>query len=430
MEGEAKRDYPAAIGWQSPWYGDFHYIEDHFARVNYCMTRGTPLVHVGVIHPIETMWLYQGPADQMGRKRKQLEQNFSSLTEWLLTAGIDFDYISESSLETLGKCADGAFIVGSMKYDVILVPDCLTLRETTFYLLEDFRKNGGSVFLCGRTPEFIGCRKDARLENFNRECVHLPFEKLELLEALEPWREISVMDREGNQRDIYLHQIRKEGSSRWLFLAQAYKGRKARETSEWKRRPLHAPEQLMIQLKGSWEAEKYDTVNGKIEKLTCRKKGKETLLYFDMYGDDSLLLHLLPAEESCTQHGFPSENIPLRKAADGLAMEMDRQKPLPEPFSYSLDEPNVYLLDSFEYALDQEAEYENACELLKMDNRLRKMLGWRLRYESVEQPYVKCGRKQKVNNTQTGKIVLGRLYQTGIPFLYGKYDVLCIYTSG
>ena len=149
-----------------------------------------------------------------------------------------------------------------------------------------------------------------------------------------------------------------------------------------------------------------------------------------MYGDDSLLLHLLPAEESCTQHGFPSENIPLRKEADGLAMEMDRQKPLPEPFSYSLDEPNVYLLDSFEYALDQEAEYENACELLKMDNRLRKMLGWRLRCESVEQPYVKCGRKQKVNNTQTGKIVLGRLYQTGIPFLYGKYDILCIFASG
>ena len=114
-----------------------------------------------------------------------------------------------------------------------------------------------------------------------------------------------------------------------------------------------------------------------------------------MYGDDSLLLHLLPAEESCTQHGFPSENIPLRKEADGLAMEMDRQKPLPEPFSYSLDEPNVYLLDSFEYALDQETEYENACELLKMDNRLRKMLGWRLRCESVEQPYVKCGRKEK-----------------------------------
>lgn len=416
MEGEAKRDYPAAIGWQSPWYGDFHYIEDHFARVNYCMTRGTPLVHVGVIHPIETMWLYQGPADQMGRKREQLEQNFSSLTEWLLTAGIDFDYVSESSLETLGKCADGAFIVGSMKYDVILVPGCLTLRETTFSLLEDFRKNGGTVFLCGRVPRFIGCRKDARLEDFNRDCVQLPFEKLELLEALEPWREISVMDREGNQRDIYLHQIRKEGNSRWLFLAQAYKGRKARESSEWRRRPLHAPERLMTQLKGSWEAEKYDTVNGKIEKLNCQKKGKETVLYFDMYGDDSLLLHLLPAEEKCKQYGSPAENIFSRKAADGLSMEMVRQRPLPEPFSYSLDEPNVYLLDSFEYALDQETEYEDACELLKMDNRLRKRLGWRLRCESVEQPYVKYGRKERDVRDHTlylRTIICSQMVKTG-----------------
>jgi len=32
MEGEAKRDYPAAIGYQSPWYKEYPMIEDHFGR--------------------------------------------------------------------------------------------------------------------------------------------------------------------------------------------------------------------------------------------------------------------------------------------------------------------------------------------------------------------------------------------------------------
>ena len=50
MNGEAKRDYPAAIGWQSPWYKDFSYIENHYARLNYCLTRGKAIVHVGVMH--------------------------------------------------------------------------------------------------------------------------------------------------------------------------------------------------------------------------------------------------------------------------------------------------------------------------------------------------------------------------------------------
>ena len=40
MAGEAKRDYPAAIGYQSPWYQEYPLLEDHFARVNTAMTRG------------------------------------------------------------------------------------------------------------------------------------------------------------------------------------------------------------------------------------------------------------------------------------------------------------------------------------------------------------------------------------------------------
>lgn len=55
MKGEAKRDYPASIGYQSSWYKEYKHIEDHFARINTVMTRGTPDVKIGVIHPVESM---------------------------------------------------------------------------------------------------------------------------------------------------------------------------------------------------------------------------------------------------------------------------------------------------------------------------------------------------------------------------------------
>lgn len=51
MNGEAKRDYPASISYQSPWYKEYKYVEDHFARVNTAMTRGKAVVRIGVIHP-------------------------------------------------------------------------------------------------------------------------------------------------------------------------------------------------------------------------------------------------------------------------------------------------------------------------------------------------------------------------------------------
>ena len=56
MAGEAKRDFPASIGYQSPWYKEYPLIENYFARLNKALRRGTPHVRLGVIHPIESYW--------------------------------------------------------------------------------------------------------------------------------------------------------------------------------------------------------------------------------------------------------------------------------------------------------------------------------------------------------------------------------------
>jgi hypothetical protein len=57
MYGEPKRDYPGSIHDHAPWWTQYHLIEDHFARINTALTRGTPQVRVAVIHPIESCWL-------------------------------------------------------------------------------------------------------------------------------------------------------------------------------------------------------------------------------------------------------------------------------------------------------------------------------------------------------------------------------------
>ena len=96
MLGESKRDYPAAIGYQSPWYKEYKYIEDHFSRLNVALTRGKPVTRVAVIHPIESFWLTYGPADRNGADQAWRDQAVKDLTEWLLLGLIDFDFVSES----------------------------------------------------------------------------------------------------------------------------------------------------------------------------------------------------------------------------------------------------------------------------------------------------------------------------------------------
>lgn len=43
MRGSAKRDYPASISYQSIWFKEYGYIEDHFARLNTALMRGKPI---------------------------------------------------------------------------------------------------------------------------------------------------------------------------------------------------------------------------------------------------------------------------------------------------------------------------------------------------------------------------------------------------
>ncbi len=67
MNGEAKRDYPASMNYQSPWYDRYSYVEDYFSRLNTALTRGKPLVSVGVVHPVESYWLHWGPGSKRPR---------------------------------------------------------------------------------------------------------------------------------------------------------------------------------------------------------------------------------------------------------------------------------------------------------------------------------------------------------------------------
>ena len=144
MEGEAKRDYPASIFYQSPWYKEYKLIENHFARVNTALTRGTPDVKIGVIHPVESFWLTYGPSEITGLQRDEQEQNFSNVTNWLLKNQLDFDFIAESLLPEQNNCeVSSKFKVGKMEYNAVVVPALKTMRRTTLNALKAFNQGGG-----------------------------------------------------------------------------------------------------------------------------------------------------------------------------------------------------------------------------------------------------------------------------------------------
>ncbi|MFV0503396.1 MAG: hypothetical protein ACK5LT_05450 [Lachnospirales bacterium] len=362
MAGEAKRDYPASIGYQSPWYKEYSYVENHFARVNTALTRGKAKVNIGVIHPIESYWLYFGPDEQSSNKRSDLENNFDDIINWLIFGQMDFDFISESLLPNLYKKSNNKFLVGEMSYDVILVPNCITLRKTTLNALEEFNSTGGKVIFLGDYPQFIDASHSTK--DIFTSYPLLPFTRGEIINTLEEYREISVKDEKGRLRDDLIYQIRWEKDERWLFMCHGKK-------------PLNPDvvdvEKIKIELKGIWSPTLYNTLTGEISPYPASIENEKTIIEYEFFCHDSILFNL--------RHETPNPNIGTVNKIYKETYEIRNKVPV------TLTEPNVLLLDMAEFSFDNSKWQENE-EILRIDNIFREKLNYPLRMEALEQPWV------------------------------------------
>lgn len=368
MNGEAKRDYPATFNYQTPWYKEYGYVEDHFARLNTALTRGRALCRVGVIHPVESYWLHWGARENTEQVRSQMDERFRQLTDWLLRGLTDFDFISESLLPA--QCPedfDGeGFPVGCSRYEAVLVPPVETLRATTVKRLRRFADQGGRVIFLGAAPKLMDARPSGEPENLYAACERCAFDRLEILGRLAGLRDIEVRDDSGAPVRDLLYQMRQEEGGRWLFLCHADRPANA-DVPTWRN--------LRVRLRGLWDATLYDTLTGKISPLPVGHAGGDTLYETVFYDHDSQLLYLTPAKAPET-----AASAPEKKRLHPVCRFLEKMP-------YTLDEPNVLLLDRAEFALEGEA-YAPAEEILRLDNAVRARLGWPERGGHVAQPWV------------------------------------------
>lgn len=376
MLGEAKRDFPASIGYQSPWYKEYRFIEDHFARLYTALTRGKPDVRVGVIHPVESFWLHTGPEDKTAEKKRTLDREFQSLTTALVTGGVDFDFISESLLPSLCAESSNPLQVGKMQYDCIVVPPLETVRSTTLARLSSFAAKGGTVILLGEPPRRVDALPDEAAKRAAEGWTRLPFDFKALTEALAPFRFVSFEDgKTGVPTDNILHQLRKDGTERWLFFCHGRDVAKKKEYSL-----AFSREEVRLRFKGAFDVTEYDTLTGAIFTPAYEIKNGQTVLEYTLFGEDSHLLRLTPCEgEKRVEGTAPSRPMPLSERG-GLT--------LGEPASYTLHEPNALLLDRAQYAFDGEPYAEKAEDSIRICGLGRARFYQKHRWQTVFQPWV------------------------------------------
>lgn len=364
MKGSAKRDYPASINYQSPWYREYAYVEDHFARLNTVLTRGKAVVNVGVIHPIESYWLHYGPSDTGSDIRQKQDSNFLNLAEWLLRGMVDFDYLCESLLPQQCGTVTDTLNVGCMSYSTVIVPACETIRRTTFDLLKQFAANGGKLIFMGECPTMIDAVPTDEVKALYDQSITVGFEELDILNVLQQEQTAKILNQNGESVKNLVHALRKDGDVNWLFLAHV-------EMSKTPDVPV--PEELTIILDGSYRVEWYDTIDGTVKPIDYETKDGKTYISKTLYASDSLLLKLTAGEGSYCAAAAAAPIAEKICFLDGV--------------SYSREEDNVYLMDMAAYSIDG-GELQPTEEMLRIDLKCRDAFGYPMADGRDAQPWV------------------------------------------
>ena len=355
MEGQSKRDYPASIGPQSPWYREYPVIENHFARVGAALTSGSPLVRIGVIHPVESAWLRRGVNTLDHPYLSKLDQAFNQMVHDLLDASLDFDFIAESLLPKQERDRDQPELqVGEMAYQVVVVPDLETIRESTLKSLQRFMARGGQVVVMGSLPQRCNGEISVLPARMLAGAQQINPDGLSLVEALEPWREISILNVHRSPVSQVNYQIRQCGEERILYCAN-------RRSEKSNTHPWRNPELKdgCIRIRGCWTVTELDTAEGSEKACSFRQSEGWTEVSWDLDPQSHRLLRLAPGEGACTLSAY--------------AWEM--WGACPEPVSVTTEEPNVLLLDHAAWQLNDDA-WQDAEDSLVTQRKLAEQFGW------------------------------------------------------
>jgi len=362
MLGEAKRDYPASISFQSAWWRDYPVVEDYFSRVNVMLTQGKSVRDVAVIHPIESAWgiFYAGVREPMG----QLNNQFMTVQNLLLEEHFDFDYVDEDILSRHGAVEDGKLRVAEAAYRAVVVPPMLTMRESTRKMLSEFLEAGGALIFVDPVPDFVDAEPGNGAKELAAEAVQVPMERGALVDALSAVsgiQRVSIAKENGEEFNNSLYMLRHDpDTGRFIvFICHTKQDESSGE--------------LVVKMPGKGQAQEWDPQTGEIFLADTGVTQDGVEIKTELPGNGSRIFVVDPNPDSELKPRKKHEEI--RREA----IELDEWPIL-------RDEPNAFPLDVAEYSIDG-GEWQGPLEILKLDRAVREAAGLRPRGGQMVQPW-------------------------------------------
>lgn len=379
MAGEAKRDYPASILHQSAWWQDYEYVETYFSRLGLLLSAGMPCCDLLVLNPVESVWcqIRAGWADGLSPQTPEvqaLEKAYREIFHGLAGAHLDFDYADEEMLGRLGqveKDVEGVPVVrvGEMTYRAVLIAGMATMRGTTLSLLAEFLAAGGRVVFAGASPTYINAVPSPDAATLAQKAVHVPWDMATVASACRSSvqfpMQITGSDSDTSLPEVFC-QLRRWEDGSFLLAAintsvdQAFDSAKVR---------VDAP--------GISGVERWDCRTGERWNVPCvlvsDGRGVEFNCDFSISGENVFVLR-----------GAETATLPSAPIVPHL--ETVRETAFAGPYTFTLGEPNVCVLDRARWRLG-DGTWQGPREILKVDQDIRDALNLPRRGGEMVQPW-------------------------------------------
>jgi hypothetical protein len=152
MKGERKRDYPPDFSPAQPYWTFNKLFEDYTGRMCYVTTIGKYAADILVMHPLESEY-FGIPNDCYAQYDRCLND--------LQKIHRNYDLGDEQIIADTAMIEQGNFVIGEMRYKVVVLPEMLVIRRTTLDLLKQFKAAGGVILKLGMYPACVDGNPDA-----------------------------------------------------------------------------------------------------------------------------------------------------------------------------------------------------------------------------------------------------------------------------
>jgi len=249
LRGARKRDWPPAIDFHQPWWKYFPVIEEYYARACFFSAIGKPVREVLLLHNISTAW---GDVPDYATRRRHGE-HLLKVAEDLLALHYDFDLGDEIILSRHASVKGRRLSVGKAAYNVVVVPESISIFRSTAELLRQFLAAGGKVIAMRRRPTRIEGELSPELDALfaHKNVILISPARAELEDALRVAlpRHVSITAGAGREVAPVIYQERSHQGRSYFLLAN---------------RDREAGYHLRLELPGEGAVEQWDLETGKI----------------------------------------------------------------------------------------------------------------------------------------------------------------------